>query len=87
MPALRVQMHLHGNSGLLQRNVISQRVVHAVHVVILSLQQKRRWRLTGDRNFRINRKIYIGIRRMTDHKFLVPCLASHSAAAIDRCLG
>src|SRR5947209_9437507 len=40
MPALRIQMHLHGNPSLLQRNVVSQRVVDVVHVVILSLDRK-----------------------------------------------
>src|SRR2546429_125999 len=46
MPALRIQMHLHRNPSLLQSNVVSQRVVDVVHVVILSLHQKRR-RLAG----------------------------------------
>ena len=84
MPALRVQMHLHGNPSLLQRNVVSQRVVYVVHVVILRLQQKRRRRLAGDRNIGIQRKIFIGIRRMRTTNFLAPCLASHSAAESDR---
>jgi hypothetical protein len=61
MPALGEQMHLHGNPSLLQRNVVSQRVVYVVHVVILSLQQKRRRCLAGDRNIGIQRKIFIGI--------------------------
>src|SRR6266480_3194144 len=78
MPALGVQMHLHWNPSLLQRNVVSQRVVYVVHVVILSLQQKRRRRLAGHRNFGIQRKMFIGIGRMRDHKLLVHCLASHS---------
>src|SRR5467141_2294807 len=50
MPGLGVQMHLHGNSSLLQRNVVSQRVVYVVYVVyvvILSLQQERRRCLAG----------------------------------------
>ena len=38
MSALRIQMHLHGNPSLLQRDVVSQRVVYAVDVVILRLQ-------------------------------------------------
>ena len=67
MPGLGVQIHLHGNSSLLQRNVVSQRVVYVVYVVILSLQQKRRRRLAGDREIGIQRKVLIGIRRMTDH--------------------
>jgi acetyl esterase/lipase len=35
MPALRIQMHLRRNPGLLQRNVVSQRIVYVVHVVVL----------------------------------------------------
>jgi len=42
MAALRIQMHLHGNAGVLQSNVVSERVVYVIHMVILSLQQKRR---------------------------------------------
>jgi hypothetical protein len=48
MPALRTQVRLHGNPGVLQRNVVSQLVVYVVHVVILSLQQKRGRRLASD---------------------------------------
>ncbi len=50
VPALRVQMHFHRNPGVLQRDVINQRVVDAVHVIILGLQQKGRRRLAGDGN-------------------------------------
>ena len=35
MPALSIQMHLHGNPSLLQRNVVRQRIVYVVHVVVL----------------------------------------------------
>jgi hypothetical protein len=45
-----------------------QRVVHAVNVAILRLQQKRRRRLRGDRYLGIQPKMSIGSRRMTDHK-------------------
>ena len=76
MPALGVQMHLHWNPSLLQRNVVSQRVVHVVHVVILSLQQKRRRRLAGHRNFGIQRKMFIGIGRMREPQTFW-CLAWH----------
>src|SRR5438445_11455446 len=30
MPALRIQVHFHGDPGVLQRNVISQRLVYTV---------------------------------------------------------
>ena len=39
-------MHLHGNTGVLQRNVVSKRVVYIIYVVILVLQQKC-WRRPG----------------------------------------
>jgi hypothetical protein len=61
-------MHLHRNPSVLQRNVVSQRVVYIVHVVILCLQQKRRRSLAGDRNIRIQPQIFIGSRRMRNHK-------------------
>jgi hypothetical protein len=41
VPSLSIQMHFHGNTGLLQRNVVSKRVVYIVYVVILVLQQER----------------------------------------------
>jgi hypothetical protein len=59
MTALRIQMHLHGNASLLQRNVVNQRVVYIVHGVILRLQQKRRRRLVGDGDIRIQLKLLI----------------------------
>jgi len=37
MPALGIQMHLHRNVCVLQRNIVNQRVVYIVHVVILRL--------------------------------------------------
>jgi hypothetical protein len=39
-----------GNPGVLLRNVVNQRLVYTVHVVILRLQQKGRRRLAGDMN-------------------------------------
>ncbi len=73
MPAVGIQMHLHGNPSLLQRDVVSQRVVYTVHGVILRLQQERRRRLARDMEIGIQRKTFIGNRkmiRMRDHKFL-----------------
>lgn len=55
MPAVSIQMHLHGNPSLLQRNVIRQRVVNIVHMIIFRLQQERRRRLTSDWDFWIQR--------------------------------
>jgi hypothetical protein len=68
MAALRIQMHLHGNAGVLERDVVRQRVVYVVHVVILSLQQERRRRLAGDMEIGVQRKLSIGVRRMRNHK-------------------
>src|ERR1017187_3553431 len=68
VPSLSIQMHLHGNASVLQRNVVSKRVVYVVHVVILVLQQERRWRLGGHWNFGIQRKMFIGRRRMRNHE-------------------
>ena len=51
MAALRVQMHLHGNPRVLQRDVINEGLLYAVHIVILVLQQEC-WRRSGsNRNF------------------------------------
>ena len=48
MPALRIQMHLYGNTRLLKRNVIGKRVVDIVYMIILGLEQERRWSLRAD---------------------------------------
>src|SRR5882757_1897740 len=68
-------MHLHWNTGLLQRNVVSKRVVYVVYVVILVLQQERRRRLRSYWDFGIQRKIFIGGRRMRDHKLFSALLS------------
>jgi hypothetical protein len=62
MPALSIQVHFRRDPSVLQRNVLRQRVVDIVHVVILCLQQKRRRSLMGDRNIRIHSQIFIGTR-------------------------
>src|SRR5437868_5334845 len=41
MLSLRVQMQFSGNACVLQCNVIRDRVIHAIHIVILGLHQKR----------------------------------------------
>ena len=66
MPALRVQVHLHGNSSLLQGCIVTERVLYAVHMVILVLQQKRRRRLAGNisRNIRIQLETVISNGQM-----------------------
>ena len=61
MPALGIQMHLYPYPGLFQRNVVSQRVVYIVHVVILRLKQKRGRRLPGDMQIGVQGKLFIGI--------------------------
>src|SRR5437763_7672904 len=48
MPALRIQMHLDRDSSFLQPSVITERVLDAIYVVILVLQQERRRRLRRD---------------------------------------
>ena len=48
MAALGVEMHLHRNAGVLQRDVVDQRLVDAVHVVVLVLEDERRRRLAGE---------------------------------------
>ena len=65
MPALRIQMHLHGNPGVLQRHVVNQRLFDTVHMVILRLHQKRGRRIGGDRNIRIQLKILIVVPQMS----------------------
>jgi hypothetical protein len=73
LPAVRIQMHLGGNPGLLQGDEISQRIVHTVDVVILGLQQKRRRCPAGNVQIGVQRKIRVRNRpmfRMRNHKFL-----------------
>ena len=65
MPALRIQMHLHGNPGVLQRHVVNQRLFDTVHMVILRLQQKRRRRIGGHWNIRIQLKTFIVVPQMS----------------------
>ena len=57
--AVRVQMHLRRNPRLRQRDVIRQRVVRTVFVVILCLQQECRWCPWADMNLRIQPQILI----------------------------
>jgi hypothetical protein len=37
MPAMRVQVHLNRDTSILQRNVVNQRVIHIIRVIILGL--------------------------------------------------
>src|ERR1022692_116345 len=62
MPALRIQMHFHGNASLLRPNVVAQRILYAVYIVILILEQERGRRLAGDMttNIRIQRDTIVG---------------------------
>ena len=64
MAAVRIQVHLRGNPGLLQGNEISQRIVHTVDVVILGLQQKCRRCPAGNMQIRVQRKIRVRDRLM-----------------------
>lgn len=84
MPAVRIQMHFHGNPSLLQRDKVRQRVVYVVQVVIFRLKQERRRRLAGDMEIRVQSKIFVGGGRMRKRKLFSALLASHSAADSDR---
>src|ERR1700729_4600132 len=61
-------MHFHWNLSSLEGNVVSQRVVYVVYVVVLSLQQERRRRLAGDGNFGIQCEIFVSGRGMRNQK-------------------
>ena len=66
-------MHLRRNPGLLQGNEVSQRIVYAVDVVILGLQQKRRRCPARNVQVGVQRKIRVRNRlmfQMRNHKFL-----------------
>src|SRR5436190_15948644 len=52
-------MHFYWNPGVLQRNVVNQRIVDTVHWVILGLQQESRGRPAGDGNIRIQLKLLV----------------------------
>jgi hypothetical protein len=52
-------MHLHRNPGVLQRNVVNQRVVYIIDLVILILQQECGRRLASDRNIWIQLEFLI----------------------------
>jgi len=45
MPAVRIQMHFHGNRRFFERHIVAQRVLHTIRIVILILKQERRRRL------------------------------------------
>ncbi len=55
--ALRVQVHLRGNAGLLQCDVIGQRLLHAVDVIVFGHQQKGRRRIGGDVDVRAQAQV------------------------------
>ena len=57
MPTMRIQMHLDGNASSFQTNVVHDRLVYAIYVVILGLQQKCGRGLARDVNVRIQLKL------------------------------
>src|SRR5205085_807998 len=59
MPAMCIQMHFHGYASLFKRDVISQRIINTVHVIIFCLEQKCGRCLAGNRNFRIYAKVLV----------------------------
>ena len=83
VPALRIQMHLHGNTNPLQRGIVGQRVLHTVNVVILILEQKRRWCLEGDAgiDIRIQPKAIVSERQMPRISLVMSRLFRYSAKA------
>jgi hypothetical protein len=50
-------MHFNRDIGLLQGNVIGQRLLDAVHLIVLRLQQKGRGRVSGHMNVRTQAQI------------------------------
>jgi hypothetical protein len=58
-------MHFYGDAGVLQRNVVNQRVVDTVDGIILSLQQEGRRGLASDTDIRIQLKLFIGNPQMS----------------------
>lgn len=63
MSTLRVEMHLGGHSRVLQRDVIRERLVDAVHVIVLVLQEKRGWGGRGDLEVGVQGEITVGVGR------------------------
>lgn len=56
--AVGVQMHLHGDAGLLECDVVDQGFFDGVHVIILCLHQKG-WRsITSDANIGIQLQLF-----------------------------
>src|SRR2546423_9255686 len=53
MPPVGIQMHLRWNAGILQRDVVHQRLVDVVHAVRLGLEPEPWRRVAGDVNVRI----------------------------------
>ena len=58
MSTVRIQMHLYGDSDVLERDVVNERLVYIVHVVILRLKQERRRGLLGDMDIRISTQTF-----------------------------
>src|SRR5262247_1122629 len=57
MLAVRVQMHFYRNPGVLQRDVVNQRVTDSIRGIVFGVQQKGGRRLACDRNIRIQLKL------------------------------
>jgi hypothetical protein len=57
MAAVGVQVHFHRHVGFLQRGVVDQRLLHAIHFVVFRLGEKRRRRVGGGRDVFIQRAV------------------------------
>lgn len=57
MDALRVEMHLNRDVGVLESEVIGERTLYVSHSIVLGLNEEGRWGLAGD--------VDIGIKRQT----------------------
>src|SRR5438105_14606936 len=57
MNSLRVEMHLDGNVGSLERGVINKRAFDVCHAIIFCLKEESRWCLLSDMDLRIGRQV------------------------------
>src|SRR5436305_4032820 len=55
----RVYMQFRWHPIVLQLLVVSQRIAGAIHVIVLRVQQERRWRVASDVKIRIQRRLVV----------------------------
>ena len=66
MSAVCIELHFDGDARVLERDVVDERVVDVVDVVVLSLQQEGGRRLAGDVNLRVQFDPILEARRCQD---------------------